>query len=430
MRKICPLVAVLILAWMAIPMFVRAGQGDATPTEQWIERLGSPNFAERERAVKALRGRGPSVLPVLRKSSDKLDLETRRRLQEIIAFLEAELALAPKRVTLADSPQTLGSLLAAIEKQTKIKMRADDQVDDQTLYRCTIKDRTFWEAVEQIGRDTGRFVSVKPGDPVIQLKRLGRRPPLVYLQGAFQLEAMRIHEDREFDFTRPDKAEGLGVHEHGLTLTIRVLVEPRMHLLSVDRVDVETAVDEHGESLAKGTPKPRILDFGPSVGRPWRLEPEKQKTAEILLQRASAKARAIKDLRGALHVRIVAERKKVVITEKFLEALGTTFQASGQEIQITQVHRQEDGIHRVRITVPRSAPGVQMRWHERLFLEDAKGNPCTPVGFGEQLGGAQEWHSVDFRADKDAPPATKLIFEDWVVVRHTISFTFKDVPLP
>jgi HEAT repeat protein len=52
----------------------------APPTvDKLVEQLGSRSFAEREKATKALRERGPAALPAVRKALESKDEEVRKR---------------------------------------------------------------------------------------------------------------------------------------------------------------------------------------------------------------------------------------------------------------------------------------------------------------------------------------------------------------
>src|SRR5262245_36291128 len=68
--------------------------------EQLIDRLADKNHRTRELAARSLIARGKEALPALRKAQMHPDAEVRRRLSEIIPWLERQVALAPKQITL------------------------------------------------------------------------------------------------------------------------------------------------------------------------------------------------------------------------------------------------------------------------------------------------------------------------------------------
>ena len=290
----------MLASAIGLTMLAHAAAQEEIPAEKLIERLGSGSFSERERAGKLLQSRGPSVLPALRKAMDHPDLELRRRVQALIATLEAVRALEPKRVTLQGQAQPLAAWLAQIEKQTGIKVEAEGSDEDLTPYRCAVKNLPFWEALESVGRDSGPHCAISSDG--LLLEKSTRRPPLVLFEGPFRLEATRFHEDRDIKFTLPGNDKDLGLHDHLLMLTVSILVEPRFNLLAVESTKVYAALDESGESL--GTP---------SFKRKYAFDRrfvEFHREAPIFLRRTSAQARTIKELRGEINVKVVVERQE------------------------------------------------------------------------------------------------------------------------
>ena len=123
------LAANLLLALTALWVIAAHDPQEQAPSaEKLIEQLGSKEFAERERAKRLLQARGPSVLPALRQAlaDPALDLEVRRRIEQLIPPLEAAAALEPKRVTLKAGKKPLAAVLKEIDRQTGFKVLAGD----------------------------------------------------------------------------------------------------------------------------------------------------------------------------------------------------------------------------------------------------------------------------------------------------------------
>src|SRR5687767_3907581 len=84
------------------------GQTPANPDEAKIEalikKLGSSSFMQRELARKELEAIGPAALEPLRQASKNADVETKRRITELIRVFEekhaTEMVLAPKEIHL------------------------------------------------------------------------------------------------------------------------------------------------------------------------------------------------------------------------------------------------------------------------------------------------------------------------------------------
>src|SRR5262249_20762331 len=86
----------------------------APTVEQWIERLGSPDYRQRGEASRALAALGVPALPALRKALPHPDPEVRRRLEELVGTLEAKAAMAPKLVSLRIVNRPLKEVLAEL----------------------------------------------------------------------------------------------------------------------------------------------------------------------------------------------------------------------------------------------------------------------------------------------------------------------------
>src|SRR5438552_1961107 len=81
---ILPVVA-LLPTWVSVP----AARPDAAQIERRVQQLGSPKFAEREAATKALEGIGEPALDALRKAAAKgEDPEVRSRAKQLIKIIE------------------------------------------------------------------------------------------------------------------------------------------------------------------------------------------------------------------------------------------------------------------------------------------------------------------------------------------------------
>lgn len=140
-----------------------------------IDQLGSDSFADREQARRDLEAIGVPALKGLRRAETKGDLETARRVTELIRTIEekkltAEL-LTPKKVhlNLKDVP-----VLQAVEMLAKLSGYAVRVDGDRTL--LTGKTVTldtglvpFWEAIDRLGEKAGlaekSTIASIPGDP-------------------------------------------------------------------------------------------------------------------------------------------------------------------------------------------------------------------------------------------------------------------------
>jgi hypothetical protein len=431
---------------------------DPPSIEKLVEQLGSRSFVERERATKALRERGPAALPALRNALKSADEEVRKRAESLIPPLEIEEALLPKRVSLKADKQSAASLLPELAKQTGFKFGPTPSSDDRTL-TLDLKDVPFWEAVEQIGRQPG-MISTTYGsrERTLHLKPIKNKSPYLAVRGPFRLEATWIHEDRDVDLAGTESTKENEASKK-LTLSVSVHAEPRITIQKITPAKVEEAIDSEGKSLLEPTPPaPKVKEPQPPppglVGRPrpapqppaLPLTPpgypsgrgtfrgESLTYADVRLLRASDSAKTLKLVRGTITVKSILIRKDVVVTSKLMEAGGTMFKAGNDGLQISRVQNQGGNYVEVEVAVPRDDTGRSYNeWSQRFHVEDDAGNRFQSSGGGTRSDGRGYWISMYFSPPfnkQNVGPATKLVFEDWIVHEHSIPFEFKDIPMP
>src|SRR5262245_49705188 len=91
-----------------------------------VEKLGSPEFSEREEATKRLEELGAAALEELRPACKSEDPEVARRAQDLVRKIERRLAneqaLAPTLVELDAKDAPLDAVLADLSKQAKCEV--------------------------------------------------------------------------------------------------------------------------------------------------------------------------------------------------------------------------------------------------------------------------------------------------------------------
>jgi hypothetical protein len=441
MRHVLTAAAVLAIAT------VGAQSADPPPPtiEKLIEQLGSRSFAEREKATKLLRERGPTALAALRKARESKDEEVRKRVEVLIPPLEIEEALLPKRVTLKADGQALSVVLADVGKQTGFKLAATGK-DDGKKVTADLRDVPFWEAIEKVFQQSDRALSFQQDDRSLSPVAWSGRSRFVSVRGPFRLEATWFHEDRDVDFTRANRGAD-GRRSHQLTLSVSVVAEPRLTFLKVRPAKVDEALDSEGKSLLEPGGSADTPTEDPSVRTPpptpdvrsmipagrGTFRGESTHYSDVRLRRASESAKSVKVVRGTIPVRTILIRRPVVVTSKVLESGGTSFRAGSDSLHIKQVRNQGGGSIEVEIQVPREENGSYREWHERFSVEDEAGNKFQMNGRGSSSNGREYsismYFSPPFNKNNLGAPA-KLVFEDWVIHDHAIPFEFRDVPLP
>jgi hypothetical protein len=310
-----------------------------------------------------------------------------------------------------------------------------------------MQDVPFWEAVERLRRQAGLRVRDPVFDENCQPHTRDLRSSLVSIDGAFRVEATGFFEGRGINFENPGKDGNPGQREHRLLLNLALVAEPRFMLVRIGTPQVESAQDEDGKSLATSSleelldEKKLLEQFARGemldgaicnlVGR--SADQEYHCVTAILLQRGSDKARTLKVLRGVIPVEVVVERKRVIVTEKFLESTGTECRVGQDAIKIIAAEDRKEKGYSVRFTVPPFPRDARTCWVERTHLEDARGNRYQRRLHGDLDGGEMVTRiNINYEPSNDPQlgPPKRLIIEDWRFVRHLLRFEFKDVPLP
>jgi hypothetical protein len=418
----------VLLAGLALglPIQPPLGADEPTPTEKLVEQLGSSSFPARERATKALRERGPAALPALRKALESKDEEVRKRAEALIPPLEIEEALLPKRVNLQVKNASASTAVAELAKQTGFKMTVPGGKDNATV-TADLKDVPFWEAMDKVGEVTGRSFRYQEYDKTFQVLSGIGRSPFVNLRGAFRLEATWFHEDRDVNFARAGPGKD-APRNHRLTLSVSVHAEPRITLLKVSPAKIDEAVDSDGKSLVEPPGAPKVDNPPPGRGT---FRGESSYYSDIRLKRAG-EAKTLRLVRGTVPVKAVLIRKPKVVSPKVFEAGGTSFRSGTDSLTIKQVTNQGGSVQ-IEIAVPRQENDPAREWQQRFEVEDEAGNRFQKNGWGSSSDGRNYSVSLYFSPPFNKPnagPATKLIFEDWVVHDHAIPFEFRNVPLP
>jgi hypothetical protein len=126
-----------------------------------IDQLGSPDFAEREKATQDLEAVGPAALPALRQAAAGSDPEVRRRAETLVRRLEAralaQKVLMPSRVRLVYRDVLVREALEDVQRKTGAQFQLHDPDNRVAERRLTLDtgDTTVWEALDQFCRKAG-----------------------------------------------------------------------------------------------------------------------------------------------------------------------------------------------------------------------------------------------------------------------------------
>ena len=357
----------ILLVASSLLLSAPAHGADENPTtDELVERLGSKRFNERERAAKSLAERGPKVLPALRLALKHADGEVSTRAQKLIAALEIVEVMEPKRLTLDTNKQPLAVAINQIERQTGCKLLVDEK-DPTALYSFQMKGATLWEVLQKLNAEAG-LVHVDYRAGTYKLVPGIYTSPFRWSHGSFWLVAQKFDEHKSIDFSELGMNNERTKQDDYLKLAVSVRVEPRFLILGFDEPEIEIALDENGKAFGKtNTTEDRK-----------RLALAKKtfdgETVYLCLHRTDKNAKAIRELRGWIPVRVVVERKRVLVTDDFLKSNGTKFQLGEATYEIANTRHLGNIITSLSISGPRFSPEIDSRWPDRVRFEDADGN--------------------------------------------------------
>jgi hypothetical protein len=451
--------AVASLILFTIPLLSMAQESpNNKPVAKLIEELGDKDFKVRESAARAIDALGAEALPELRKAVDHPDVEIRRRVAKWIPQLELAAFVAPKRVTLNITNQSLEKAINELTRQTGYTIVLPPNADNSKpcTFRCD--HLPFWEALDRICQD-GKLaildawsvpngVTLTPND--------GVRPPVAY-HGAFRLTVERIEYRKETAEYRTiilgpvgeeaERKDAKSAATENVYIQVGIRVEPRLRIFSmIEEPFVSQAIDNEDHSLpAEKNDQDSLFRRGPRWMGNFDVNLISTETIRLSLRPSKEQVRTLKLLRGTLPVTLEKEKKTIVVSDNLEKARGKSVKVDGATIQIDSfIAKPEQNRYSLAWTVaetnrdaaatPRAMPFLPC---DREFeLQDSQGNRFEQQSGGSAGGGEgiAEYHYIfaPSGVGKAVPlgPPTKLVMVKTVPLVYHIPFEFKDLRLP
>jgi hypothetical protein len=154
---------------------VPSGAADKASPEtiaKLVEKLGSTEFSEREKATRELEALGEQALDALRKAAKGDDLETKRRAEELIKKVESrqltKKVLEPSKIRFAFKDTPLREAIEEVNKKTGLNIILNDPENKLADRKVTLDtgETTLWEAVDQFVAKAGLVESVNPAQVI------------------------------------------------------------------------------------------------------------------------------------------------------------------------------------------------------------------------------------------------------------------------
>jgi hypothetical protein len=207
------------------------------------------------------------------------------------------------------------------------------------------------------------------------------------------------------------------------------MAEPRFIILMASPAQITEAVDDKD---GKMPPAPRedrrkhVFDLDEVTRADFQI------VADGFLRRSPKLGTKLRTLIGTVTVRVVVERKRVVIPN-FRKLENQEIKVGNETLIVRTVKVQESGELYMSFQIPPKRDDMdERRWHQRVIIEDIWGNRLRPNGHGFGNSGkvyhiTQYCHTPDGLFNTFSP---NLVIEDWVILDKQVRFAFKDVPLP
>lgn len=265
-----------------IAMFVLAGptRAQESPAD-WIRKLGSGSYVERERAAKQLEQMGKAALPLLRDAIANADLETRRRaflLMERIedrALLEGLIKATPTRLQFHGVG--VNDACSAIERQLGLKSSSGNSKNH--LKGLDTSELPFWQAWGRFCKDA----NLEESDYARSAAKLMPMRSPIDEQIKFLLTRSEFDLNAKFNTPRIELSPATGSKQYAVDdrQSVRVRVrwlmtdhqidkamphavfafevrgEPRLEISGAPRIELTKIVDEMG--VEKAVQAARIL---------------------------------------------------------------------------------------------------------------------------------------------------------------------------
>lgn len=417
----------------------------ANPQDRLVEQLGNGDFRQREDALRALHSEGGRALPALRRGLGHHDPEIRRRCRDLIPEIELGALLAPRRVSLDVDNKPLRVACEEIARQTGYKVEFWARSPDAS-YSFHFKDLLFWQAIDRVCETARLTLQPNTGDDRVVLQEGESRLQLVRYDGPFRFVPVGIQQTRYLALNQP--GAGLGFPPpptETLSFTFTVNAEPRMPLLGIGQVRIDSAYDTEKNSMVPPAGAPgEFVDARLGMVRRWNSRYGNgnrtlQMQTDLNLVRPSLKASGIKSLRGALPVTLLVDQKPVVVADKVLSAKGKKVTVGSTTFHFEDVAETPGKQFQIKLSVTednRDNPN-DYTWmntlYQRIELQDDKGTKYQVFGSSWGNSGPSNVQMTltygPMPGTKPGPPA-RFVFQSWKTLQHLVYFDFRDLPLP
>ncbi|MFO0957850.1 MAG: hypothetical protein U0800_10385 [Isosphaeraceae bacterium] len=392
-----------------------------------VERLGSPRYAERQRASQTLSELGREALPALREARQSRDPEVRSQAAALVEAIEGRLLVEATEVPLDFDDRPLGEVVQALSERSGMRLHLfpDNPATWKERRVRLVADAPvpFWSAMTElcragglayqfasgpfgIGREPGSGLRLMPG---------GQEVAPYSDSGPFRATLTSIHHSRERNLMMPraggparpaalpKAAQGLpplpgmggmpspgGFHED-FHVQMQVVAEPRLTMALEGTPRVIEAVDDRDQSLVvdpPGGPNQRYAGYSFGYATPAESS---MIQCPLPLKYPAEPGKFIRRIRVGMAVQVAARRPDPVILP-IAEAKGQSIRNSELVVEVQGAKPDANGGRMVELTI-------------RSLAEPVAPVPGAPPGLPRYNGPDAYRNPLEFVDDQDRPVA-------------------------
>jgi hypothetical protein len=329
-----------------------------------VRKLGSASFVQREQARKELETIGPAALDALRRAARTSDVETGRRLADLIGRFEEQLLtqqiLAPKMIDLELDGVTVQAAIAARASKSGYAIQFQGDATPFADKKITLTGKmTFWEAFDRLCEQGGLMEMVDlsstpqraPAGPVMRGRKIVIGQPEPAPAGPILLR-VRGNEKSQVSHAGSVKTEVRIKQSADYTKTkeldVILIVSTEPSLLNgaiAGRPAFAKLVDDKGRDLLSGVhanaaaQKMVYVDTAIWIDRGNNFFPPMQRFTQIRIKEEQA-AKLVKEMSGELPLQVDLQNVLLARMDKVMDGAGKSVAgANGGTLKVQSVKK-------------------------------------------------------------------------------------------
>jgi hypothetical protein len=433
-----------------------------------VGKLGSSSYVQRELARKELEKIGTPALDALHAAKKTSDVETARRIGELVRLFEEQLltqqVLAAKEIHLKLTDANVDQAIAELNRLSGYTVQFQgDRIPfaDKKITLDTGKT-TFWQALDQVCERADLIEKIDPSlNPAINPHQIwggrGGRVNRIMIDGNAPQAAPAIitltnrgKEKLLTSYAGAVKSQLRVTRDADtkeMTLQFIVSVEPRLlNNTLASRPILDKVIDQQQQPLTtlleptKIDPNANVVQPGIAM-LPFDMMPNtgvQQRHAQIRIKEGEQAAKLLKELTGKLTLQLDLANETLAKVEKVLDASGKSVTTNNNgTLKINSVRKTGDEIE-VQITLGRGGMqiGGPINRQDLPELIDAKGQKFHLVSSSSDgnttitNGTMSRSTTIIYRPNPGQAAPSELVLFGLRTYTIAVPFRYENVPLP